>query len=193
MPRQALAATPDALGLCPPALVDKVVAHVNGDPVAPADSVGVGAVERERDEAEVRSALGLDPALPDGGVVGTPSPYSCPDCGGVLNGLDDGAVLRFRCRVGHAYSAESLLQSQRDTIEDALYTALRALEERTEISDRLAEDARGTGRDWSRKHFRRRADEARSSAVVLRNLLTEHRADEHPSGQQQGVPSAAAT
>jgi len=57
----------------------------------------------------------------------------------------------------------------------------------------LAEDARGTGREWSRKHFRRRADEAPSSAVVLRNLLTEHRADEHSSGQQQGVPSVAAT
>lgn len=178
MPRNALAATPEALRLPLAGLVEKVVTSVNSDFAAPADPVDVRAVERERDTAEVRSALGLDPALPDGGVVGNPSPYSCPDCGGVLNDLDDGAVLRFRCRVGHAYSADSLLHSQRDTIEDALYTALRALEERTEISDRLAEDARGAGREWSRAHFRRRADEARASSAVLRSMLTEHRAAE---------------
>src|SRR5438067_1207378 len=30
---------------------------------------------------------------------GEPSPYSCPECGGVLWELKDGELLRFRCRV----------------------------------------------------------------------------------------------
>jgi len=44
---------------------------------------------------------------------GEPSPYSCPDCGGVLWELKDGELLRFRCRVGHAYTSETLTQNRR--------------------------------------------------------------------------------
>jgi two-component system, chemotaxis family, protein-glutamate methylesterase/glutaminase len=43
---------------------------------------------------------------------GTPSVFGCPDCGGALWELQDDQWLRFRCRVGHAYSAEGLLRSQ---------------------------------------------------------------------------------
>ena len=35
---------------------------------------------------------------------GEPSPYSCPECGGVLWELKNGELMRFRCRVGHAYT-----------------------------------------------------------------------------------------
>ncbi|HYV65077.1 MAG TPA: chemotaxis protein CheB, partial [Myxococcales bacterium] len=34
---------------------------------------------------------------------GEPSEFACPACGGVLNEVHDGHILRFRCRVGHAY------------------------------------------------------------------------------------------
>lgn len=50
-------------------------------------------------------------------------------------------VLRYRCRVGHAWSPESLTSSQNITVEDALWTALRALEERSELERRIAERA----------------------------------------------------
>src|SRR2546429_1846355 len=36
--------------------------------------------------------------------VGTPSAFSCPGCGGVLWGIQDGDLLRFCCRGGHAFS-----------------------------------------------------------------------------------------
>ena len=132
---------------------------------------------RERDVAEVRSALGQDPALPDGRPIGTPSPYSCPDCGGVLNEVADDAPVRFRCRVGHAYNGDSLLRHQSHTFEDALWTALRAVQEREEVSHRLAGEAAQTGREWSQSHYRRRAEEARRSAQVLRQVLTRHQED----------------
>jgi two-component system chemotaxis response regulator CheB len=46
---------------------------------------------------------------------GTPSMFGCPDCGGVLWELRDGELLRFRCRVGHAYGAERLLAAQTES------------------------------------------------------------------------------
>src|SRR5207302_739863 len=41
--------------------------------------------------------------------MGAPSAFSCPECGGVLWEIQDGDLLRFRCRVGHAFSVESVL------------------------------------------------------------------------------------
>jgi two-component system, chemotaxis family, protein-glutamate methylesterase/glutaminase len=69
--------------------------------------------------------------------LGEESPFSCPTCGGVLREAPD-EVLRFRCRVGHAFGADSLLHAQSETVDDALWMALRALQERAELSTRLA-------------------------------------------------------
>lgn len=107
----------------------------------------------------------------------------------MLNGVEDGTLLRFRCRVGHAYNAQTLLEAQDDTIEDALFTALRALEERGDVSGRLARAAATGGRDFSHGYFRQRAEEARRSADVLRTVLAEHRAAalEAGAGEQPGL------
>ena len=43
-----------------------------------------------------------------------PSGFACPDCNGALWELDDGKIIRFRCRVGHMYAAESLVDGQAD-------------------------------------------------------------------------------
>src|SRR5262249_60078096 len=61
---------------------------------------------------------------------GQPSMFSCPDCGGVLWELAEGEMMRFRCRVGHAWTADSLLAEQNETMGSALWKALRAREER---------------------------------------------------------------
>ncbi|MCW2616076.1 MAG: cheB [Frankiales bacterium] len=173
MPRAALAAVPSARRAPLAALSQEAVSAVDADRY---DRPEPTPRERRRDEAEVRSALGLDPALADGQSVGRPSPYSCPDCGGVLNGVEDAeGLLRFRCRVGHAYTAQTLVEAQGDTVEDALFTALRALEERGEVAERLARTSTERGREYSGSHFRRRAEQARNAAEVLRQVLAEHR------------------
>jgi two-component system chemotaxis response regulator CheB len=189
MPTNALQGTPTAGSLPLDALVDEVVRIVSSDPVVPVEQPEVDPAVHERDLAEIRSALGKDPTLPDGGRVGVPSPYSCPDCGGVLNEVSDDAPVRFRCRVGHAYNGESLLRHQAHTFEDALWTALRAVEEREQISERLAEEAGRAGRDWSHAHFARRAEDAHRSAAVLRDVLAGHRSSS--SAERELRPDAS--
>jgi two-component system chemotaxis response regulator CheB len=102
---------------------------------------------------------------------GTPSAWSCPDCSGVLWELQDGPLLRFRCRTGHAWSVESLVEEQDSGVDTALWIALRALEERYALAVRVSERAERAGRTWSAQHFRARAEETRGHVALLRRLL----------------------
>ena len=102
---------------------------------------------------------------------GEPSPYSCPECGGVLWELRDGELLRFRCRVGHAYTNETLTSEQALVVEHALWSALRALEEQAAVRRRMAERARRNGRTTSAERFDERARELDEQAQQVRNLV----------------------
>jgi two-component system chemotaxis response regulator CheB len=59
-------------------------------------------------EKEIEIAEFNMEALEDEARQGAPSVFACPECGGTLWELHDDDLLRFRCRVGHAFSAESL-------------------------------------------------------------------------------------
>jgi two-component system chemotaxis response regulator CheB len=71
--------------------------------------------------------------------IATPSTFSCPDCGGVLFELDDKRPVRYRCHTGHAFSLRSLAATQEQVTDSALWTSLRALQEKEAILRRLAE------------------------------------------------------
>jgi two-component system chemotaxis response regulator CheB len=123
----------------------------------------------DQDAREVEIAeleLGSDTGM----RLGEESPYSCPACGGVLRETPDD-VLRFRCRVGHAFGADSLLHAQSDTVDDALWMALRALQERAELSTRLTKRMRDRGNDRLAARYQQRREEAEKAAVTLRELL----------------------
>jgi len=101
---------------------------------------------------------------------GESSVYSCPACGGVLWELDD-EQLRFRCRVGHAYTADGVVVDKAESVETALWTALRALKERAQLSERLAERLGSAGAERSSRRFEAIAEEARGQAGIIRRLI----------------------
>jgi two-component system, chemotaxis family, protein-glutamate methylesterase/glutaminase len=69
---------------------------------------------------------------PDGApaldTIGVSFSIVCPDCGGQLWQMKEGP-LRFRCHVGHAQSAHTLMAQQREVVEAAGWQLVRALEE----------------------------------------------------------------
>jgi two-component system chemotaxis response regulator CheB len=103
--------------------------------------------------------------------LGRPSQWPCPDCDGVLWEVANEPVLRFRCRVGHAWTAESLRHAQGDGVETALWMGLRALEDKAALVERMASSAEGSGRPLSAGRFRSEAIELEQSIHVLRELL----------------------
>jgi two-component system chemotaxis response regulator CheB len=102
-------------------------------------------------------------------AVGEPSEFACPDCHGVLADIDAGD--RYRCRVGHAWTAEALLDAQRSAVDHAFWTALRALEEKAALCSRLASRARERGNQRIAERYDRQAGEAKEAAHVLRHQM----------------------
>jgi len=102
---------------------------------------------------------------------GTPSEFACPSCGGVLNEVHDANVVRFRCRVGHAYGLASLSADQQDKVEAGLWAALRALEDQIALNRRLGHRARLRGHQRTAKRFEEHEEAAREQADSIRNLI----------------------
>jgi two-component system chemotaxis response regulator CheB len=96
---------------------------------------------------------------------------TCPECHGTLWEVKDEELVRFRCRVGHAYSDEALLVHQSEQLEAALWTALRALEEHSALARRLAGRASSRGHAHSASSFTEQAMDAEHHASVIRVVL----------------------
>lgn len=75
-------------------------------------------------------------AYPDQGN-GEPSVFACPECHGVLWELHDKKMVRYRCRVGHGYTEATLKVELNESAERALWAAMRALEEKAAMTQRL--------------------------------------------------------
>jgi two-component system chemotaxis response regulator CheB len=154
------------------------------------------AVTREMEMEADMAELELD-AMQSFDRPGTPSPFACPDCNGVLWELHDGDLIRYRCRVGHAWSPDSLLAKQSDGLEAALWSALRALEERANLSAKMAERAGQRKYDLVASKFRAQVREAEQHAKVIRDVLLSKRGDNAEStspalGEQPDVDAPAA-
>ena len=101
------------------------------------DSAGVDVEIPEHLRIETEFALSARD-IDDMDQLGELSGYVCPSCDGCLWKIEGAGLLRFRCHVGHAFSAETLLNEQGQAVERALYTALRLLEERARAARHLA-------------------------------------------------------
>lgn len=113
-------------------------------------------------------ALG-DHAVENLKAIAQPSLFSCPDCGGVLSELDDKRLVRYRCHTGHAFSLRTLAATQEQVADAALWTGLRALQEKESILRRLARMHESTA-SGSGAGCLREADELSVVASALRKL-----------------------
>ena len=134
----------------------------------PAPAPGQTASAELEDEVDVAE---MDMQAIEAPRAGAPSGFTCPDCHGALWEVQEGDLIRFRCRVGHAYSPDSLLAQQSESLEEALWIAMRALEESAALADRLAERAQGRDHALAAVRFGEQAQDARHRAGIIRQAL----------------------
>lgn len=142
----------------------------------------------------MRSDVAHSPATatsPDERPPGVPSQFGCPDCGGVLWEVDDPTRLPFECRIGHAYSAQSLDDAQETRLEDALWAAVRTLEEQESLARHLLANPTLSGNERSRRRLERRGSQAHERADVVRGFLVGSVADDVEDAT--GVPESRTT
>lgn len=121
---------------------------------------------QQADELEVSEVMDAQLA-----VNGAPTELACPECGGGLWEREEGDLVRFGCRVGHVYSPESLVAEHGKALEQALWAALRGLEERAELYRRMAHRAQTAGRDSIERRFNHRSESAERHATAIRDAI----------------------
>ena len=151
-------------------------------PGMPASAVANFAVDQIVPSQEIAAAIAAivtthDPPFSEEPEDPTPPEDSltsvCPDCGGVLTEEREAGVSFWRCRVGHRYSPEHLVEAQASNIESAMWAAIRALQDRTALLERLARQTEARGNTISARAFRQRAAAAAEQVVLLRDALTQ--------------------
>jgi CheB methylesterase len=174
---------------------ESVIKHVEVNEIATAAQLGAlvsrlcrtwappkeGVIGRSllRPMAEIEGMYDVAPIAEE--RPGQPSGFGCPECHGALFKIEEGGLLRFRCRLGHAWSWHSLLLEQGQALENALWMALRTLEEKAALSIQLANRAAERGSQLSYERFTEQAEEATRSATLVRRLL------ENPTVDAAGV------
>ena len=151
------------------------LAHVAVDAVVPSELVAatIAAMVKGEDPPPAARQNRPQPGpAPDDPDPDDPAVMICPDCGGVLTERVEAGVPQWRCRVGHRYSAAGLVDAQADSIESALWMAIRALEDRARLLGSMSDNAESRGMARSARSFRARAASALDQASAVREALT---------------------
>ena len=117
---------------------------------------------------------------------GPASRFTCPECSGALWQVQESELARYRCRVGHVYSEETLIDRHSAMVEAALWTALEALEERAELLERVATRL-GARNAHSAGRMRAAAEESTHRAGLIRRALS--LAEQELSDPSTGTPA----
>jgi two-component system, chemotaxis family, protein-glutamate methylesterase/glutaminase len=92
---------------------------------------------------------------------------TCPECRGPLRILKTDELVEISCLVGHAYSPRGLLLAHSETQEKALWAAVVALRETSEIVNRLA----GEFPPEVAEKLRRQMEAKLSQAMIVEEVI----------------------
>jgi len=97
-------------------------------------------------------------------------PLACPECNGPLYEVREGEMAKFNCKVGHSFTPEGLSVAHSEALERALWTAIRAMNERITMHRKLMERPK---RNKSEIALLKRLEEAVATAEQDVELLRE--------------------
>jgi two-component system chemotaxis response regulator CheB len=172
----------DPLDAAYPELPGRAVAALSPDRTLPLDAIGVAitsavgeqvpAVAASRDLAFEASIDREGPSSPDKlGKLGAQTTLACPECRGPLWEVGDEDLRRYRCYLGHVITAGELLNATTAEVETALWSAVRALNDRASTLETLASDSNKIGNGQIAETYASRAREARKHAEIARNFM----------------------
>ena len=171
-----------------PAMPQSVLAHVAVDHRVPAAAIGPllgdlaprvveeGGKEPVTEHMDIETRIALEANPLEAGIMqlGKPSPYTCPECHGTLLAVTTDGILRFRCHTGHAYTVNSLLAEVSGSIEEALWSAVRVIEEQVMLLRHAADHLRPTDEGTAVDRLLEQAREAEQQVQLVRLAVLRH-------------------
>jgi two-component system chemotaxis response regulator CheB len=149
-------------------LLPSLVREPAGEPAA------LPQAEAEKTMHELRIAKEREALEQDIQRFGELSPFTCPDCRGVLTMLREGRIVRFRCHTGHAFSADTLLESTTESIESRLWDAVRAADETVMLLNQLGEEFARAGNTAAAEKCFDKAREAHQRLAPIREAAMDN-------------------
>jgi len=113
--------------------------------------------------------------------IGDPSLLTCPECHGTLLRVRDQHLVRFRCHTGHGFSAQTLLDGLDEETEEAIWNAVRTLQEGAMLREHLAQHAQDAGSEDAARTLLGEAQTKLQRAKTLRSIVARTRAAPDPS------------
>jgi two-component system, chemotaxis family, protein-glutamate methylesterase/glutaminase len=143
------------------AILNKLVSSRPGKAKKPPPEILAEAEIAERVLSDVEGVQGL----------GDQVPYNCPACGGVLWHVKKSRAHRYRCHMGHSFTASALEAIQLEKIEETLWISLRMFEERKNLLNMTAKRERERGYPKTAALQHQRVKEAEKHIKRLRDML----------------------
>jgi len=103
--------------------------------------------------------------------LGDPVALTCPECGGALKESKMDSLPYYTCHIGHRYAGPDMDAAQFQMMEQALWIALRALNERAALCRRMAAAAEQKGQVLSAQRWAATSQEITTRAEVLHRFL----------------------
>jgi two-component system chemotaxis response regulator CheB len=106
--------------------------------------------------------------------MGDLSPYTCPECHGVLAALKEGGRLRFQCHTGHSFSADALITSVSESIEESIWNAVRSVQENIMLLNHMGDHFAETKQTKLAAVYFKKAQNAKRQVELLREAVLAH-------------------
>lgn len=118
--------------------IPNLLVHLSKEPAALEEAYPV-TEEIEIESKIAEQQMNTQEFLKNVEAIGTRTTYTCPECNGSIWQIGKDDPLRFRCHTGHSFTADVFLAEQTQNLENALWSAVRAMEEKVTFSRQMAE------------------------------------------------------
>jgi two-component system chemotaxis response regulator CheB len=167
--------------------IGALLARLVASPPPQAVDVDPGLRARTAKEIEIAAENG---AFQKGVMdLGDLTPFTCPECHGVLVKFQEGQMSRFRYHTGHAYTDSALLEGVMETTGAMLWQVMRSLEEAVMVLSEMAENLHAAGSHARAKVFLAKARELEARSSTFHDEVLRH---ESLSGDNLGQDDPSA-
>ncbi|HEY0742539.1 MAG TPA: hypothetical protein VGD40_13785 [Chryseosolibacter sp.] len=130
--------------------------------------------EKTRIESEIKIAMEANQIQKETAENAELTRYTCPECHGVLSAIKEGNRTRFRCHTGHAFSADSLLSTVTENIEESLWNAIRSIQESIFLLNHMGDHFAENNQPKLAAMYFKKAKDAESRAAIVREAVYNH-------------------